>query len=225
MKVECQNTWTVWKQLGWVSAYAVAMGLLEAICVIYLRRLVIPAGGDVHQLGSPIGRWPIEIIREACTVVMLVAVAWICGSNWKSRTAYFFFMFGVWDILYYVGLKWLGNWPSSWLEWDCLFLIPKPWYGPVLAPVLISLYFIFGCYLVLIYEQRPIPLCVSPSVAFLQALAFIIWYWSFVKDTNQIAKHGYSGVHYSWILFAVGLVCGLLSLWRATQVNKKKLVT
>ena len=222
MNSKSQNESSVWKQLGWVSAYAVAMGLLEAICVIYLRRLVMPEGINAQQLGSPIARFPIELIREAATVVMLVAVAWIAGYNWKTRTAYFFYMFGVWDILYYVGLKWLGNWPSSWLEWDCLFLIPEPWYGPVLAPVLISLYFMLGCCLVLFYEKRSTSLRVSPSVAVLQVLSVAVWYWSFVKDTSHIVKKGYTGVHYSWTLFAVGLVLGLISLWLATPARAKE---
>ncbi|MDD4871779.1 MAG: hypothetical protein PHR77_14575, partial [Kiritimatiellae bacterium] len=219
-----QNLQSAWKLLGWLLAYAVAMGLLEAICVIYLRRLVMPEGMNAQQIGAPLARCPIEIIREACTLVMLVAVSWLSGSNWRSRLACFFFMFGVWDILYYAGLKWLGNWPSSWLEWDCLFLIPKPWYGPVLAPVLISLYFMFACTVVLIYEQRPLPLRMTPLVIVLQVAAFVVWYWSFVKDANHIAKHGYADIHYSWMLFIAGLVCGLTSLWLAMQVDKKQQV-
>ncbi len=222
MTPENNNTSSVWKQLGWVTAYAVAMGLLEAICVIYLRRLVMPPGIEANQVGTPLARFPIELIREACTIVMLLAVAWIAGYNWKTRTAYFFYMFGVWDILYYVGLKWLGNWPSSWLEWDCLFLIPEPWYGPVLAPVLISLYFMLGCWLVLLYERRQQPLRFSTPVTLLQVLAFGIWYWSFVKDTSHIVKKGYEDIHYSWTLFAIGLVVGLAGLWLAVPGKAKE---
>jgi hypothetical protein len=29
------------------------------------------------------------------------------------------------------------------LDWDILFLLPMPWWGPVLSPVLISLLLIF----------------------------------------------------------------------------------
>lgn len=54
--------------------------------------------------------------------------------------------FGVWDILYYAGLKALAGWPASWFTWDCLFLIPKPWYGLVLAPVLISAAFLVAAF-------------------------------------------------------------------------------
>jgi hypothetical protein len=45
------------------------------------------------------------------------------------------FVFGIWDLFYYVWLKVCLGWPSSLLTWDVLFLIPVPWVGPVLAPV------------------------------------------------------------------------------------------
>ncbi len=47
--------------------------------------------------------------------------------------------FGVWDIFYYVFLKVMCDWPRSLFDWDILFLLPLPWWGPVLAPVSIAL--------------------------------------------------------------------------------------
>jgi ubiquinone/menaquinone biosynthesis C-methylase UbiE len=209
----------VWRQLGWVSVFAVAMGLLEAICVIYLRRLILSI--EVGHSLVPVARFPIELIREACTIAMLVAVAWMAGFNARSRSAYFFFAFGVWDILYYVGLKWLAGWPSSWLEWDCLFLIPTRWYGPVLAPILISLYMMFACCVLLANEQRGTPLRMWVAIP-TQSLALATWYWSFVRNTGRIwiATRGYAGVRYSWPLFAVGLLLGLTGLWLAIRTRR-----
>jgi hypothetical protein len=46
--------------------------------------------------------------------------------------------FGVWDIFYYVFLKVLTGWPHSLMDWDILFLLPLPWWGPVIAPVSIA---------------------------------------------------------------------------------------
>lgn len=207
----CFDSQRVWRQLGLVCFFAVSMGLLEAICVIYLRRL-IPPGFEISQSPASLTRFPIELIREACTVAMLLAVAWIAGFNARSRSAYFFFVFGVWDIFYYVGLKWLAHWPSSWLEWDCLFLIPTRWYGPVLAPILISLYMAFASSVILVNEERGTPLhmrVVSPT----QSLALATWYWSFVRDSGWIAAHGHAEIRYSWLLFAVGLLLGLAGLW------------
>ncbi len=214
-----------WQRLAWVFLFASAMGLLEAICVIYLRRLIIPVGTDASHAVAPLARFPIEHVREACTLIMLLAVAWIAGFNWKSRVAYFFFMFGAWDISYYVGLKWLAGWPSSWLEWDCLFLIPKPWYGPVLAPVLISGYLMLASCLVLAGGSSKAKVRLSVSAILLQLLAFAAWYWSFVKDSDRIAAQDYSSVTYSWPLFACGLIIGVLGLWLATRPQRMSVLT
>ena len=186
--------------------FACAMGILEAICVIYLRRL-IPSGGLASgQASAHLGRH-VELIREASTIVMLVTAAWLAGANVRSRVAAFFVMFGIWDILYYVGLKWLADWPSGWLAWDCLFLIPKPWYGPVLAPVLISGYLVVVCGLLYLREESGRRTKMPLLSLGLQAVGMSLWYWSFVKDTAAILANGYKGAVYSWPLFACGLIC------------------
>lgn len=213
----------VWQQLCWVCFFAIAMGLLEAICVIYLRRLIVPSG-DSGQSLVPMPRFPNELIREACTIAMLLSVGWIAGFNARSRSAYFFFAFGVWDIFYYVGLKWLANWPSSWLEWDCLFLIPTRWYGPVLAPILISLYLALVSCVILVNERRGTPLRMGMVIT-TQFLAFATWYWSFVRDSQRIHAHGYAEVRYSWLLFAVGLLLGVMALWLAIRARPVPAIT
>ena len=214
--VICQD----WQRLVWVFLFGCAMGLLEAICVIYLRGLIIPAGVDAGYPVAPLQGLSVEHIREACTMIMLLAAAWLAGFNWLSPVAYFFFIFGVWDIAYYVGLKWLAHWPSSWLEWDCLFLIPKPWYGPVLAPILISAYFVLACCLLLTRKSFKAKLRLSAPSVSLQLLALLLWSWSFVKDSDRIAAHGYEGVSYSWLLFASALASGLLGLWLAMRAPR-----
>jgi hypothetical protein len=211
-----------WQRLAWVFFFASAMGLLEAICVIYLRQLLFPAGIDPSHIVATVARWPIEYVREVCTLIMLLAVALIAGLNWRTRVANFFFAFGVWDITYYVGLKWLAHWPSSWLEWDCLFLIPRPWYSPVLAPVLISGYFVLACCLLLIRESSGARLRLSAPVLSLQLLGFVLWYWSFVKDSDRVATQGYEAVTYSWLLFGCGLFSGLLALLLAIRTKKTR---
>ena len=196
------------------------MGLLEAICVVYLRRLIVPEGTDPTLPPIPLGSFHIEHIREACTMVMLLTVAWITAPNWRSRTAHFFFMFGVWDIVYYVGLKWFAHWPASLLQWDCLFLLPKPWYGPVLAPVLISAYFMVGCCLLLAQENSQTKGRPSLPGLALQLPGFLVWYWSFVKDSDLIQAHGYTGISYSWPLFAAGLIIAGVGLWLAIRMGR-----
>ena len=87
----------------------------------------------VNSLGAT------EIVREAATLVMLLTVGWLAGSSWKSKLGYFMCAFGLWDIFYYLFLKIIIDWPHSLLDWDILFLIPLPWWGPVLSPIVISL--------------------------------------------------------------------------------------
>lgn len=207
-----------WARLAPLLLYACAMGLLEAICVIYLRRLLRPAGMGTGALAPLAGH--VEIIREACTMLMLLATAWLAGSNVRSRAAAFFVMFGVWDILYYGGLKWLAGWPAAWLQWDCLFLIPKPWHGPVLAPVLISVYFIAVCGWVFLREESGRRLRISLLALALQLPGLCLWYWSFVKDSDRIAAQGYQGVVYSWPIFGCGLGVALAGIWLASRVQR-----
>ena len=69
---------------------------------------------------------------------MLAAFALIAGRNFNQRMAAFAVAFGLWDISFYAFLKLMIHWPDSLNTWDILFLIPLPWIGPVLAPVLVS---------------------------------------------------------------------------------------
>ena len=120
-----------------LGLFAVAMGYLEAAVVVYLRRIYYP-GGFVFPLNGTIPILFVEWGREAATLVMLASIAWLSGRNRVERFSCFLFVFGVWDICYYLGLKALLGWPPSLLTWDILFLIPIPWVAPVLAPVLVS---------------------------------------------------------------------------------------
>jgi hypothetical protein len=121
-----------------VALFGIAMAYLEAAVVVYLRLLmgIVEPARDAAAYNPVIAA--VEVGREAATLVMLGALGWACGRNLQSRLGYFVFSFGVWDIFYYVWLKALAGWPGSLLTPDILFLIPIPWWGPVLTPVLIA---------------------------------------------------------------------------------------
>jgi hypothetical protein len=128
--------------------FAAAMGWLEGVVVVYIRGLL----GVAHGSGTPgpaeLTRrftslpWlmPTEQTREAATIVMLAAVAWLAGRRLSSRFGAFLVAFGTWDIVYYVALYALLGWPASLGTMDVLFLIPPgPWWNqPVWVPVAIS---------------------------------------------------------------------------------------
>ena len=200
-----------------VFLFATAMGFLEAICVVYLRERLFSPGTDTQEIVAQLGRFGIEHIRELCTMVMLLTVAWVAAFNARTRTAMFFLMFGIWDITYYVGLRLFTGWPGSILEWDCLFLVPVPWYGPVLAPILISVYFVGSCILLILREAAGSSWRMTLPVLALLGLGFGLWYWSFVKDTDTIMTDGYSDVVYSWPLFLGGLACAVFGLYIAAR--------
>lgn len=80
----------------------------------------------------------IEIIRETATIIMLISIAYVAGKDLKQRIGAFLITFATWDIMYYVALKFLDNWPSSLMTRDVYFLIPVTWIGPVITPLVIS---------------------------------------------------------------------------------------
>ncbi len=201
-------------RLAWLFVYAAAMGALEAICVVYLRVLFPP---EAFQPIPPLEKLRIEVWREACTIVMLTAVAWLAGVNFRTRLASFLFAFGVWDAAYYAGLRLLLGWPASLLDWDCLFLIPKPWYGPILAPLLVSAYGVVAGVLAHAYEARGTPLRPSAGAVLLNLAAAAVWYWSFVRDSDRIAAGGFAGVSYAWPLFLAGMAAAAAGLRLAAR--------
>jgi len=126
------------KLLG-LAVFAAAMGFLEAIVVVYLRALYYPEGFYFPLAAMPGGIYLTEVLREICTLVMLAAIGWMGSSTPFTRFTCFLYLFGVWDLFYYLALKLLLDWPASLFTWDVLFLIPITWIGPVIAPVLCAL--------------------------------------------------------------------------------------
>jgi hypothetical protein len=123
-----------------VVAFAVAMAWVESACVYYLRVLtnrLDPYQADPLPLQGLLGH--VELAREMATLVMLIAIGALAAHTWRKRLAYALIAFGTWDIFYYVFLRVISAWPTSPFDWDILFLLPLPWWGPVLAPMCIAL--------------------------------------------------------------------------------------
>ena len=145
-----------------VVIYAAAMAWVESAVVFYLRSMMDRIEPYQPNPLPVIGGFAsVELPREFATLVMLFAVGLLAGRTWRARLGYSVIAFGVWDIFYYVFLKIICGWPHSLLDWDILFLLPLPWWGPVLAPVLISLLLILWGTLASQFEREPRPSAVK----------------------------------------------------------------
>lgn len=138
-----------------VVTFAVAMAWVEAACVLYIRTLVgriEPYQPNPLPLAGALGN--VELVREASTLVMIAMVGLLAGRTWRRRAGYAALAFGVWDIFYYVFLHFVSGWPKTLFDWDILFLLPLPWWAPVLAPVSIAAVLIAWGTLAAVFDER-----------------------------------------------------------------------
>lgn len=196
-----------------VMVFAVAMAWVESAVVYYLRTMI-------HRIepyqANPLpvigGLGPVELVREVATMIMLLTVGILAGKTWRSRLGYSAVAFGVWDIFYYVFLKVICGWPHSLLDWDVLFLLPLPWWGPVLAPVLISLLMILWGTFASQFERAPRATLSNRQVWVLNLAGMALALYVFMADAIAAAHRGLDAIRtvlperFNWPLFGVALV-------------------
>lgn len=202
-----------WSRWFLVAIYAIAMAWVESAVVFYLRSMINriePHQPDPFPIIGGFG-W-VELLREFATIVMLFTVGILAGRTWRARLGYFAIGFGVWDILYYVFLKIICGWPHSLLDWDVLFLLPMPWWGPVLAPVLISLLMIFWGTFASQFEPTSPPSLANWPVWVLNFAGVLLALYVFMADTLAAAPRGVQAVcsvvpeKFNWPLFSLALL-------------------
>ncbi|MFZ6028447.1 MAG: hypothetical protein ACOYYS_12090 [Chloroflexota bacterium] len=196
-----------------VVIFSIAMAWMESAVVLYLRVLhsrVDPYQSDPLPQVAAVGE--AELVREAATILMLLAVGWLAGRTLRSRLAYFTTAFGVWDIFYYVFLIPLTGWPRSLLDWDILFLLPMPWWGPVIAPVSIALLMVIGGTLVSQFDRPGHPLWPDGRVLSIGLIGAGLALYAFMADAIRAWDQGLDAVRhvlptaFNWPLFGLGLV-------------------
>jgi hypothetical protein len=210
------------------------MALIESAVVVYLRELYY-ASGFVFPL-TPMKPVVIltELAREFATIVMLWTIAFVAGRNFSLRFAWFIIGFGIWDIFYYVFLFVFIQWPVTLVDWDILFLIPLPWYGPVIAPVLISVSMIIFGMMILYLNKLNVNIKskLLPNILLLLGCAialhtFMFDFWNsinFVKGistSDQIMLHSqvYIPIDYNYGLFGIGMGLIGVGIWRFWKDN------
>jgi hypothetical protein len=201
-----------WGRWWMVVLYAAAMAWVESAVVFYLRSMIDRIEPYQADPLPVIGGFAlVELPREVATMVMLFAVGFLAGRTWRARIGYAVIAFGVWDIFYYVFLKIICGWPHSLLDWDVLFLLPMPWWGPVLAPVLISLLMILWGTFAIQFEQKH-PLALSnwrPWILNFTGVTLALYV--FMADSIAAAHHGLAAIRtvlpgrFNWPLFGAAL--------------------
>ena len=196
-----------------VVTFAIAMAWVEAASVFYIRTLVDriePYQAAPLPLNGTVGT--VELWREAATLVMIATVGLLAGRTWRRRAGYAALAFGTWDIFYYVFLRLMCGWPRSIYDWDVLFLLPLPWWGPVLAPVSIALLMTVWGTIVSLPHDRVRSTAVSAKAWCLSAAGIALALYIFMADSlRQLdeLKNGTAFVlptAFNWPMFCVALV-------------------
>ncbi|PYR92361.1 MAG: hypothetical protein DMF84_12625 [Acidobacteria bacterium] len=196
-----------------VVAFAAAMAWVESACVYYLRLLVDrvqPYQPDPLPIVGALGN--VELLREAATLMMLLTTGMLAGRTWQRRIGYMAIAFGVWDILYYVFLWIMSDWPASLLDWDILFLLPLPWWGPVLAPVSIALLMIAWGTLATQWPDRAAAAELTPALWVSSSIGIALALGVFMADALIALPDGRDAVtrvlptSFNWPLLAVALL-------------------
>lgn len=210
------------RPLLWLILFAIAMAQVEASVVIHLRSVYYP--------DHPLELFPlsllsqrdlyIELVREAATVIMILTVALLSERGFVRVFAAFVYVFGLWDIFYYIWLKLMIGWPSDWLGWDILFLIPWPWFGPWFTPVLISLLFIaWGQRVMSSAREFHFTLLTSASFLIGTALAltaFLLPAYPMLVSGAE-AFRNFQPPGFPWLFYVPGLVLMAYGLWGVTR--------
>jgi hypothetical protein len=207
--------------------FGTAFGYLEAAVVAYLRLLHEPARQRFYPGRSPAELFPLltheqrlaagsdtqsvlvtELGREVATIIMLAAVALAVTRNAGQWAAAMAIAFGTWDIMFYVFLKVLLDWPASLFTWDILFLVPVPWGGPVLAPLLVSAAMISTgvWHLRSAARREPVTISAGHWLGIISGAAVIVI--SFAIDYGNLLAGGMPN-RFNWAVFFAGLAIGV----------------
>ncbi len=238
----------LYKTIFYVVIFSIAMAYLESAIVVYLRALYYPMGFVFplkiisHNIAIT------EFFRELATLVMLLGIGIIAGRSNIERFAFFIFSFAIWDIFYYVFLKFILNWPESFLTWDILFMIPLIWVGPVIAPIINSLTMILLA-LIIIYncekrrakieEQRigVVNWVLLIIGSFIVIVSYTMDYTIFMLDkmtftellsfnnTDIVIRFTslYIPSHFNWYIFFTGVLFHLIAIARLFRKKRERI--
>jgi hypothetical protein len=188
-----------------IFVFGAAFGYIEAAVVVYLRDIYYPQGFHFPIKHLVDKNLYVEVLREFSTLVIMASISTVLSRKFWEGFGYFIMIFGIWDIFYYVWLKAAIDWPASFFTPDILFLVPLPWIGPVLAPVIISIVMILiGIDITRLFSKGYI---VKPGLIhwILVLVGSASLLYSFMNDTDAGFHEKYPQP-YNWLLFVIGLI-------------------
>lgn len=214
-----------------LTLFGISFGYVEAAVVVYLRHIYDPLRQSVYPTKPPGELFPllkpehlpdtrllgVELGREFATIIMLAAAAIAVSRNRVQWLAAFGIVFGIWDIFFYVFLKVTINWPASLFTWDILFLLPGPWVGPVISPVIVSATMIATGIMVLVREGRGRPVHVNAIDCAGIIAGGIIIIAAFMWDFRNTMAGNWPNP-FNWPVFWLGEAVGIAAFvhaWRA----------
>lgn len=209
-------------RIFWLVAFSLAMGFLEAAVVIYLRELYYPNGFAFPLVLMSDTNAIVELLREGATIIMLLGIGILAGRTPNQRFAFFLSSFAIWDIFYYVFLKAFLDWPDSLITWDILFLIPVPWIGPVIDPIIISITMILLSVCLLYREAQSSNHRLSLKEWLLLMLGSVVvissWTWEYLQYSGSVsnsltALNTFVPQTYYWVIFWIGEGLLLLAIY------------
>jgi hypothetical protein len=222
------------RTLAGLLLFGISFGYVEAAVVVYLRTIYEPIRqrftpsqrpGDLFPLTDrkrlreeapeAARLLPIEVVREAATMIMLGSVALLVTGRRSLWLPSLSIVFGTWDLCFYIFLKLWIDWPASLLTWDILFLIPVPWVGPVLAPVLVSLSIIACGTAALRWAVKPRALHWLGLVG-----GGLLILASFTLDWRNVMA-GNLPRPFAWPIFAAGEILGVGTFAHALRTPSK----
>jgi hypothetical protein len=192
---------------------ALAFGVIEGSVAVYLREIYVRdaslgASSRISDLAVTLVVLPerlvsLEIVREACTMILLAATAWLSGRRLAERAGAFLLAFGVWDLVYYAVLRVFLGWPSRVNTWDVLFLIPVPWVAPVWTPALVAVLFVAAGSYLFRTAERPRRYGWGDAAAL--AAGGLLTLASFLVESDSAVVHRIPG-HFPFWLYWSGVL-------------------
>lgn len=231
------------KKIAVVTIFAIAMAFLEAVIVIYLRKLYYPSGFNFPlKIDIEAFVLNIEWAREFFTIVMLACIGYLASKKWNEKFAYFLYAFAIWDIFYYIWLFATLHWPQSIFTWDLLFLIPWDWVGPVIAPIINSLTMILLAFVIINLSDKGKNIKINLVEWILLIIGALVVLYTYLYDYGKlIISNGFLGdflnlatnqkflslagsyipSNYNWALFILGEIIILFAIFKFYLRSKR----